>query len=115
MISYLALTRQTVCRVYDGTVVKIKKNIEDAKLTVAPVGRLDHITAPKLEEKLLFEGINELVFDFSEVDNITSSGLRVLLAAQKRMVGKKMVIANVRPMVKEIFDITGFSDVFTFA
>ena len=93
--------------------MKIKKSIENAKLTVTPVGRLDHITAPELEEKLLFEGINELVFDFSEVDNITSSGLRVLLAAQKRMVGKKMVIVNVRPMVKEIFDITGFSGLFT--
>ena len=82
-------------------------------MTVAPVGRLDHVTAPELEEKLVFEGIYELVFDFSEVDNISSSGLRVLLVAQKRMLGKKMVIVNVRPMVKEIFDITGFSDLFT--
>ena len=93
--------------------MKIQKSIENAKLTIVPVGRLDHITAPALETELVLDGIDELVVDFSGVDYLSSAGLRVLLAAQKRMVGKKMVIAHARPMVKEVFDITGFSDIFT--
>ena len=95
--------------------MKINKNQEGNKLTLAPVGRVDTITAPELEAVIVTDGIDELVFDLAQVDYISSAGLRVLLSAQKRMAGKVMKIANAKPAVKEVFDITGFSDIFTFA
>lgn len=95
--------------------MQINKNQDGAKLTLAPIGRVDTITAPELEAAAVTDGIEELVFDLAQVDYISSAGLRVLLSAQKRMAGKTMKIVNSKPAVKEVFDITGFSDIFTFA
>ena len=94
--------------------MEIKKNQEGNKLTLAPVGRIDTITAPDFEAAIVTDGVDELVFDLAQVDYISSAGLRVLLSAQKRMAGKSMKIANAKQAVKEVFDITGFSDIFTF-
>ena len=94
--------------------MQINKNQEGNKLTLAPVGRVDTITSPELEAAVILDGIEELVFDLSQVDYISSAGLRVLLSSQKKMAGKSMKIVNAKPAVKEVFDITGFSDIFTF-
>ena len=91
------------------------KNKEGNKLTLAPIGRIDTITSPELEAAVVLDGVDELVFDLAQVDYISSAGLRVLLSAQKKMAGKSMKIVNSKPAVKEVFDITGFSDIFTFA
>ena len=95
--------------------MQINKNTEGTKLTLAPIGRVDTITSPELEAAIVLDGVEELVFDLSQVDYISSAGLRVLLSAQKKMASKSMKIANAKPAVKEVFDITGFSDIFTFA
>ena len=95
--------------------MEINKIQEGSKLTLAPVGRIDTITAPDLESAVVTEGVDELVFDLAKVDYISSAGLRVLLSSQKKMAGKTMKIAYACPAVKEVFDITGFSDIFTFA
>ncbi|MBQ0031869.1 MAG: STAS domain-containing protein [bacterium] len=95
--------------------MQINKNQEAGKLTLAPIGRVDTITSPELEAAIVLDGVEELVFDLSQVDYISSAGLRVLLSAQKKMASKSMKIANAKPAVKEVFDITGFSDIFTFA
>lgn len=94
--------------------MEIKKTQEGTKLTLAPIGRVDTITSPELEAAVVVDGVDELVFDLSSVDYISSAGLRVLLASQKKMAGKSMVIVGACPAVKEVFDITGFSDIFTF-
>ena len=95
--------------------MQINKNQEAGKLTLAPIGRVDTITSPELEAAIVLDGVEELVFDLSQVDYISSAGLRVLLSAQKKMAQKSMKIANAKPAVKEVFDITGFSDIFSFA
>ena len=96
----------------------INKNLEGSKLTVAVEGRLDTTTAPQLEEefKNSLEGVEDLVLDFSKLDYISSAGLRVLLSAQKQMnkVGK-MTLTGVSPEIMEIFEVTGFSDILSFA
>ena len=94
--------------------MQINKNQEGNRLTLAPVGRVDTITSPELEAAVVLDGIDELVFDLAQVDYISSAGLRVLLSSQKKMAGKSMKIVNAKPAVKEVFDITGFSDIFTF-
>ena len=58
--------------------------------------------------------MTELVFDFSEVEYISSAGLRVLLAAQKVMNRKgSMKLVGVSDEIQEVFEITGFSDILT--
>ncbi len=92
----------------------INKNVEDSKLTFTLEGRLDTTTSPELEAEYStsLEGVTELVFDFEKLEYISSAGLRVLLSAQKIMNKQgSMVIRNASEEVKEIFDVTGFSDI----
>ena len=94
----------------------IEKNLNGAELIVKVVGRLDTTTAPELEASLKesFEGLEKLVLDFSELDYLSSAGLRVILKAQKLMNAQgNMKVINVNDMVMEVFDITGFADILT--
>ena len=79
-------------------------------------GHLDTVTAPDLEAVLndCCPAADSLVLDFAGVDYISSSGLRVLLTAHKAMANKgglKLIHAN--GMIREIFDMTGFSGILT--
>ena len=83
-------------------------------MTVALTGRLDTITAPELESSLKedIDGVTELNFDFTNLEYISSAGLRVLLSAQKIMNKQgSMVVKNANDMIKDVFDVTGFSDI----
>ena len=94
----------------------INKTKNDSTLTVAVEGRLDTTTAPNLEAELKssLDGITELIFDFSNLEYVSSAGLLVLLSAQKIMNKQgKMVIRNVGEAIMEIFEVTGFSDILT--
>ncbi len=96
--------------------LNITKKKENAKLELALEGRLDTTTAPQLDETVNGEidGVNELVFDFSALEYVSSAGLRVLLSAQKKMNKQgSMVIRNVSEEINEIFNVTGFSDILT--
>jgi len=96
--------------------MEIKKNLNEKELTLALSGRLDTVTAPSLEAELgdKLDGIEALVFDFAELEYVSSAGLRVLLAAQKIMNRQgTMVIKNVCDEIMEVFEITGFSDILT--
>ncbi len=96
--------------------MEISKAIDNTKLVLKVVGRLDTVTAPQLEQELKssVDGMTELEFDFENLEYISSAGLRVILAAQKIMNKQgSMVVKNVSPDVREVFDITGFSDVIT--
>ena len=92
----------------------IDKKLENAKLTLALSGRLDTNTSPDLEAALKLDGVDELVFDFGGVEYIASSGLRVLLSAQKAMSAKggRMLVAHPNGMVRGVFEVTGLDAVF---
>lgn len=93
------------------------KNAKDGnKLLIELDGRLDTTTAPQLEEKINSEigGVSELTFELKGLEYISSAGLRVLLSAQKIMNKQgTMVVKNASEEVLEIFEVTGFSDIFT--
>ena len=94
----------------------INKTQDGSKLEIALEGRLDTMTAPSLEEEIKnsIEGITELVFDLKDLAYVSSAGLRVLLSAQKTMNKQgTMVVRNATEEVKEIFEVTGFSDILT--
>ena len=94
--------------------IKLEKTGAEALITLN--GRLDTVTSPELE-KLVEEGldgITDLTFDCAGVAYISSAGLRVLLRAEKKMSAcGQMKLKNVSPMIMEIFEITGFSEILT--
>ena len=92
----------------------INKKQEGKALTIALEGRLDTTTAPDLEAELVKDmpEADTLTMDFTELQYISSAGLRVLLSAHKVMNGKGgMKIVNANEIVKEVFDVTGFTDI----
>ena len=97
--------------------MKINITRNGNELTVALEGRLDTLTSPDLEEELedkLDDDVEMLIFDFSGLEYISSAGLRVLVGAAQVMdehVGD-MVIRNLSVPVRDVFDVTGFSDAF---
>ena len=96
--------------------LNIKKDASDSLLTITLEGRLDTTTAPALEEEIQgsIEGVTDLVFELSNLEYISSAGLRVLLSAQKVMNRQgSMVVRNATEEVNEIFEVTGFSDILT--
>ena len=99
--------------------MEIKKEKNNNKMTVYAIGKIDTTTSENfriaIEDDL--ENIEYLTLDFSDLDYISSSGLRVLLMLYKKMTAKngKMIITGCNEMVSEIFDVTGFSDIFNIA
>ena len=82
-------------------------------MTISVSGRVDTVTAPELEAGLKFGDATCAVIDLANVPYMSSAGLRLLLAAHKKMLAKggELQIANVQAAVREVLDITGFSDI----
>lgn len=97
--------------------LQITKQRNDDALTVQISGRLDTTTAPELEGALR-EDLPEtkaLTLDLTELEYISSAGLRVLLSTQKTMNRQgTMKLIGVSETIMEIFEITGFCDILTF-
>ncbi|MBR5966609.1 MAG: STAS domain-containing protein [Treponema sp.] len=95
--------------------MEIKQTKDANKLTVELSGRLDTTTAPQLEEALAsaLDGVKDLVFDFNQIQYISSAGLRVLLNTQKKIsaAGGSMKLVGVNDVVREVFEVTGFINI----
>ena len=96
--------------------MKIDQYKNDTQMRLALTGRLDTLTSPELDEIITNEldGVADLTLDLAGLDYISSAGLRVLLRAQKKMAAVgTMKLIGVSPMIMEIFEITGFSEILT--
>ena len=94
--------------------MEISLNKVNNQLTVAVSGRVDTTTSPELEKTIFdsLDGVTELILDLKDMTYTSSSGLRVLLKAQKAMNAQgSMKLINVCDDVKEVLDITGFSEI----
>lgn len=80
-------------------------------------GRLDTVTSVEFDKALKAEEIKEnlVVIDFSNVEYISSAGLRVLLALKRELdaESKELEIHNINAVVREIFSVTGFINALT--
>lgn len=96
------------------TITKIKEN---GVLTLALEGRLDTNTAPELEKEIgaeLTDDVKTLMLDLKDLEYISSAGLRVLLAAQKKMnIRGNMIVKNANDMIMDVFQVTGFTEILT--
>ena len=97
--------------------MEIKKEQNGDELIIYLDGRLDTTTSPKLEQELkdsLDDNTKKLVIDLEKLEYMSSAGLRVLLQAQKQMNKQgEMIVRSVNETIKDIFEVTGFSDILT--
>ena len=94
----------------------ITTKMNGTSLDVVLVGRLDTETAPKLEKELSgkLNGVEELTLDLKDLEYISSAGLRVLLATYRSMSSKgRMKVINANEIVREVFAVTGFTEILT--
>ncbi len=81
-------------------------------------GRLDAVTSPAVEQRLLAlvaQGEVRVAFDLSGLSYISSLGLRVLMVVAKQVQtgGGKLALATLTDSVREIFNLAGFTQLFT--
>ena len=94
----------------------IEKKINGESVTLIVSGRLDTQTAPELESQLdeVLSELKDLTFDMTNLEYVSSAGLRIILKAQKAMnVQGSMKLTGVNDNIMEVFDITGFLDILT--
>ena len=95
-------------------------NITDGVPTVVTItGRLYTVSSPDFEKAIahvIAGDMKEVNIECSLLDYISSSGLRIFLTMQKTANSKKgrLVLKDMKPEIKEIFDMTGFSALFRF-
>ena len=95
--------------------MNITKNYDEKELTIKVEGRIDTITSQELDNEINdeFGNFDSLNMDFSDLEYISSAGLRVLIATQKKLKGEDIpfVIKNVNDSVGEIFRMSGFDKI----
>lgn len=89
-------------------------------VTLCVAGKLDARTAPRLNEELkalLAAGKNKLVCDMAGVTYIASAGVGTLKAGlvEAKKGGGDLRLAALRPEVQDVFDVLGFTKLFTIA
>ena len=94
--------------------MEITHRVKSKILIIAIKGRLDTTTAPIADEtikKTLEENSNHLLFDLSALEYLSSSGLRTILIAVKkvRRRGGKVALAGLNQYVYEIFEVSGLT------
>ena len=90
---------------------------EGNKATISLNGKLSVATSPDLEAAIndLPADTNEFVIDLTNLEYISSAGLRVLVSTEKTagQRGGSMLLLHPNDEVSEVFDMTGLADVFT--
>lgn len=96
-------------------IMNITKNYNEKELILSVEGRIDTITSADLDKEINDElgNFNSLIMDFTNLEYISSAGLRVLIATQKKLKADNIpfVIKNVNDTVGEIFRMSGFNKI----
>ncbi len=93
----------------------VQKERQGSTVTFNVSGELDTLSAPELEKAMApeLETADKVVLDLTDLQYISSSGIRVLLGAHKKLMGRgEMIILNPRAEIMEVFELTGLADVF---
>jgi len=98
--------------------MEVKINKQGTRTYVVLDGRIDTSNAEAFQQDitpLMEEDNPDIDIDCSGMTYTSSQGLRVFLMLQKAVNERdgKLVLRNMNPLVKEVFDITGFSNIIT--
>ena len=96
--------------------IEVAEERKGEVLVLLPVGRLDSGNAGSFESVVMGHirsGERRLIVDFSRLDFISSSGMRVLLIAAKALQASKgtLVLCSMKDHIEEVFQISGFSQI----
>jgi len=96
--------------------MEITARNENDNVVVSVKGRMDAVTSPEFEtelNELITQGQKNIIVDFNELEYISSAGLRSILATAKKLKAKggQLVLSSLKDVVKEVFDISGFSSI----
>ena len=96
--------------------MEITINNQENKTLVTLTGRIDTTNATQFQHDLepLMQGDKpDIEMDCAGMEYTSSQGLRLFLLLQKSVMarGGNLVMKNMRPQVREVFDITGFSNI----
>jgi anti-anti-sigma factor len=92
--------------------LEISERYEGGVVVLGPVGRINNDTSPEFQNRLLgCVAGGAVLVDLSRVEYISSAGLRALMMASKqsKAVNGRLAVAELNPVVKEIFTISRFS------
>ena len=111
---YLKVNRKIIYKqLKEVIIMNITKSYDEKELTLSVEGRIDTITSQDLDKEINdeFGNFNSLIMDFADLEYISSAGLRVLIATQKKLKSEDIpfVIKNVNDTVGEIFRMSGFN------
>ncbi len=98
--------------------MEVKSSKNEKALIINASGRLDTTTASDFEAKcqeMITAADNSIIIDLQGVEYISSAGLRSILSVGKkvRSDGGNLAFCNLKGMVREVFEISGFSSIFT--
>lgn len=95
--------------------MNITSNVDGASATLVVEGKLTVQTAPELETAVgnLGQGVNNITIDLTDVDYVSSAGLRVFVATDKLTASRGGEFTLLHPVddVYEVFEMTGLSDI----
>lgn len=99
----------------EAITIKISKAISNQNIFFTISGRLDTLTTPQLEDEIKntsFENTENVILNMSELEYISSSGLRVILSLYKllKKQNSELKIINVSNSIMELFSMTGLAD-----
>ena len=94
----------------------IKKEFDNDICTVKPHGRIDTLTSGELENVVsdVSEKCKKLIIDMSDVDYVSSAGIRVIIGAHQSVGADNFSLKNVSKNVMQILTMTGFDKVLNF-
>ncbi len=103
--------------VHNVFVIQVEPTAKSNVLVVRLTGRLDAAASGEFEDacgRAFAAGAQNLVLDVSELRYVSSAGLRVILSAAKTLQsrGGTLRLAGLGGMVREVFEISGFSSLF---
>lgn len=91
-----------------------EEKVGDVSVLV-PIARVDSATAKAFEARVLAVvngGAPKVVIDFSQLDYISSAGLRVVLVGAKMTrAPRKFALCGMKPHIREVFDVSGFAKI----
>ena len=93
----------------------IREVQESDGLRLVVVGRVDTLVCDELKDELIKATMTskKIIVDMSQVEFISSAGLRALFVGQKAAAAKNedLIIVNAGPYVREVFNVTGFDTI----
>jgi anti-anti-sigma factor len=93
----------------EGRELEVRSEVTGGVAVYRIIGRIDALTSRDLESAVGADGTSRIIFDMSDVDFISSAGLRVILVTAKNAAAAKggLSIFGVQPAVNEVFEISG--------